>query len=379
MSENMSMDQLMDSFELKHFRKGDIVKGKVIAVKSDEIIVNIGHFADGIVPRNELSNDNNFDMENIKVDDEIFVMVLSGDDGDGNVLLSKKKADAIKVWDDLEESFESEKTILVKVSEVVKGGVVAFLNGVRVFMPGSQCSVNRIENLETLVGKELEVKVIEFNRKDRKIVISRRVIEEKEIKNEKAKIWNSIKVGEKKTGTVKKIMKFGAFVDIGGLDGLIHINDLSWSRVKNVEEILKVGDVVEVYIKEIDRDKDRLALSLKDICGDPWNVVEESFKIGDTIEGTVTKFIKVGAFVEIKAGIEGLVHISEISDENITKPEEALKIGDKVKVKILSIDKEQHRLSLSIKDSSEKSTEYLEYNDEEEGFSLGDLFKDFKF
>lgn len=379
MSENMSMDQLMDSFELKHFRKGDIVKGKVIAVKSDEIIVNIGHFADGIVPRSELSNDNNFDMESIKVDDEIFVMVLSGDDGDGNVLLSKKKADAIKVWDDLEESFESEKTILVKVSEVVKGGVVAFLNGVRVFMPGSQCSVNRIENLETLVGKELEVKVIEYNRKDRKIVVSRRVIEEKEIKNEKAKIWNSIKVGEKKIGTVKKIMKFGAFVDIGGLDGLIHINDLSWSRVKNVEEILKVGDVVEVYIKEIDRDKDRLALSLKDICGDPWNVVEESFKIGDTIEGTVTKFIKVGAFVEIKAGIEGLVHISEISDENITKPEEALKIGDKVKVKILSIDKEQHRLSLSIKDSSEKSTEYLEYNDEEEGFSLGDLLKDFKF
>lgn len=379
MSENISMDQLMDSFELKHFRKGDIVKGKVIAVKSDEIIVNIGHFADGIVPRNELSNDNNFDMESIKVDDEIFVMVLSGDDGDGNVLLSKKKADAIKVWDDLEESFELEKTILVKVSEVVKGGVVAFLNGVRVFMPGSQCSVNRIENLETLVGKELEVKVIEFNRKDRRIVVSRRVIEEKEIKNEKAKIWNSIKVGEKKTGTVKKIMKFGAFVDIGGLDGLIHINDLSWSRVKNVEEILKVGDVVEVYIKEIDRDKDRLALSLKDICGDPWNAIEESFKIGDTTEGTVTKFIKVGAFVEIKAGIEGLVHISEISDENITKPEEALKIGDKVKVKILSIDKEQHRLSLSIKDSSEKSTEYLEYNDEEEGFSLGDLFKDFKF
>lgn len=379
MNENMSMDQLMDSFELKHFHKGDIVKGKVIAVKSDEIIVNIGHFADGIVPRNELSNNKDFDINNINVDDDIFVMVLSGDDGEGNVLLSKKRADAIKVWDDLEESFKNEKTITIKVDEVVKGGVVGFLNGVRVFMPRSQCSVRRIENLETLVGENLEVKVIEFNREDRKVVVSRRVVEEREIKLGKAKIWNSLKVGEKKVGTVKKIMKFGAFVDIGGLEGLIHINDLSWSRVRNVEDILKTGDTVEVYIKEINRDKDRLALSLKDICSDPWNTIEEDFKIGDTIEGTVTKFIKVGAFVEIKAGVEGLVHISEISDDNITKPEEALKIGDKVKVKILSIDKDEHKLSLSIKDASEKSTEYLEYNDEEEGFSLGDLFKDFKF
>lgn len=379
MSEDMSMDQLMDSFELKHFHKGDIVKGKVIAVKSDEVIVNIGHFADGIVPRNELSNNKDFDINSINIDDDIFVMVLSGDDGEGNVLLSKKKADAIKVWDDLEESFNKEKTITIKVDEVVKGGVVGFLNGVRVFMPGSQCSVKRVENLETLVGESLEVKVIEFNRENRKVVVSRRVVEEREIKLGKAKIWNSIKVGEKKVGTVKKIMKFGAFVDIGGLEGLIHINDLSWSRVRNVEDILKTGDTVEVYIKEIDRNKDRLALSLKDICSDPWNTIEEDFKIGDTIEGTVTKFIKVGAFVEIKAGVEGLVHISEISDENITKPEEVLKIGDKVKVKILSIDTDEHKLSLSIKDASEKSTEYLEYNDEEEGFSLGDLFKDFKF
>ncbi|MGL5615314.1 MAG: 30S ribosomal protein S1 [Sarcina sp.] len=376
--ENMSMDQLMDSFELKHFRKGDIVKGKVIAVKNEEVIVNIGHFADGIIPRSEISMDKDFDINNIQIDDEIYVMVLSGDDGDGNVLLSKRKADGIKVWDDLEESFKEDKSFKITVKEVVKGGVIALLNGVRVFMPASQCANRRIENLEELVSKELEVKVIEFNRRERKVVVSRRVIEEKEAKVEKAKLWNAINVGEKTTGTVKKIMKFGAFVNIGGLEGLIHLNDLAWGRVRNVEDVLHVGDVVEVYIKDIDREKDRLALSLKDICNDPWNTIDSEFKAGDTVEGTVANFIKVGAFVEIKPGIEGFVHISEITDDNITKAEEVLKIGDKVKVKILSIDKAEHKLSLSIKDASEKSKEYLSYNDEEEGFSLGDVFANLK-
>ncbi|UBK96926.1 S1 RNA-binding domain-containing protein [Clostridium perfringens] len=290
MSENLTMSELMDSFELKHFHKGEIVKGKVISVKNDEIIVNIGHFADGVVPRNEISNDKNFDINSINVDDDIFVMILSGDDGEGNVLLSKKRADAIKVWDDLKEAFEEEKSIKVSLKEVVKGGIVGDFNGLRVFMPASQCAGRRIENLEELVGKTLEVRVIEFNKENRKVVVSRRVIDEEIRNNEKKALWSSIKEGEKRKGKVTRLAKFGAFV-------------------------------------------------------------------------------------EVLPGIEGLVHISEITDENIAKPSDILELGQEVKVKILNIDDENKKMSLSIKDAVETSNEYMQYNDEEEGYSLADLFK----
>ncbi|MGG5462792.1 30S ribosomal protein S1 [Clostridium sp. B9] len=374
MSENLTMSDLMDSFELKHFHKGEIVKGKVISVKSDEVIVNIGHFADGVIPRNEVSNDKDFDINSISVDDEIYVMVLSGDDGDGNVLLSKKKADAIKVWDDLKDAFEKETTINVKLKEVVKGGLVGDFNGLRVFMPASQCAGRRIENLEELVGKTLEVRVIEFNKDARKVVVSRRVIEEEIRNNEKKALWSSIKSGEKRRGKVTRLAKFGAFVDIGGVEGLVHLSDMSWSRVNKPEEVVAVGDEVEVFISEVNMEKGRIALSLKDIVKNPWETLE-GLKVGDVVNGKVTNFIKVGAFVEVMPGIEGLVHISEISDENIAKPSDVLSLGQEVKVKVLNIDDENKKMSLSIKDAVETSTEYMQYNDEEEGYSLADLFK----
>ncbi|ELC8349308.1 30S ribosomal protein S1 [Clostridium perfringens] len=374
MSENLTMSELMDSFELKHFHKGEIVKGKVISVKNDEIIVNIGHFADGVVPRNEISNDKNFDINSINVDDDIFVMVLSGDDGEGNVLLSKKRADAIKVWDDLKEAFEKEKSIKVSLKEVVKGGIVGDFNGLRVFMPASQCAGRRIENLEELVGKTLEVRVIEFNKENRKVVVSRRVIDEEIRNNEKKALWSSIKEGEKRKGKVTRLAKFGAFVDIGGVEGLVHLSDMSWSRVHKPEEVVSVGDEVEVFVSEVDIDRERIALSLKDVIKNPWETLE-GLKVGDVVSGKVTNFIKVGAFVEVLPGIEGLVHISEITDENIAKPSDILELGQEVKVKILNIDDENKKMSLSIKDAVETSNEYMQYNDEEEGYSLADLFK----
>ena len=378
-NENMSMSDLMNDFELKNFHKGEIVKGKVVSVRNDEIIVNIGHFADGVVSRNEISNDSDFDINEIKVDDEIYVMVLSGDDGEGNVSLSKKRADAIKAWDNIEELFESGKSLQVKLKEVVKGGIVAFISGIRVFMPASQCAARRVENLEELVGKTLEVKIIEFNKENRKVVISRRVIEEEELKKEKTALCKTIKEGEKRKGKVTKILKFGAFVNIGGVEGLIHINDLAWTRVKRVEDILSVGDEVEVYIRSVDLAKERMELSLKDVCENPWVKVSNEHNVGDTVNAKIVRFIQVGAIAEIEDGIQGLVHISEITDENITSAEDVLKLGQEVKVKILSIDAENEKLSLSIKDASEKSTEYLQYNDDEDGFTLGDVFKDFKF
>ncbi len=375
----MTMEELMSDFELKNFHKGEIVKGKVVSVKNDEIVVNIGHFADGIIPKNEISNDDEFDINSLSIDDIIYVMVLSGDDGDGNVLLSKKRADKEKTIENIERSFEENKLISVKVKEVIKGGLSCDANGVKVFMPASQCSIRRIENFNTLLGKSLDVKVIEFEKRNNKIVVSRRVVEETLAKEEKERIWNSIKSGEKRQGVVTKLVKFGAFVDIGGVNGLIHLNDMSWSRVNKPEDVVSVGDNVEVFVQEVDKSKGRISLSLKDILQNPWDNIKTKYKVNDVLDGVVSKFIKVGAFVEIEPGVEGFVHISEITDENISKPSDTLEIGKKVKVKILDINSDENKIALSIKDAIEKSKEYMQYNDENEGFCLGELFKDFKF
>lgn len=375
----MTMEELMSDFELKNFHKGEIVKGKVVSVKNDEIVVNIGHFADGIIPKNEISNDDEFDINSLSINDIIYVMVLSGDDGDGNVLLSKKRADKEKTIENIERSFEENKLISVKVKEVIKGGLSCDANGVKVFMPASQCSIRRIENFNTLLGKSLDVKVIEFEKRNNKIVVSRRVVEETLAKEEKERIWNSIKSGEKRQGVVTKLVKFGAFVDIGGVNGLIHLNDMSWSRVNKPEDVVSVGDNVEVFVQEVDKSKGRISLSLKDILQNPWDNIKTKYKVNDVLDGVVSKFIKVGAFVEIEPGVEGFVHISEITDENISKPSDALEIGKKVKVKILDINSDENKIALSIKDAIEKSKEYMQYNDENEGFCLGELFKDFKF
>ena len=375
----MTMEELMSDFELKNFHKGEIVKGKVVSVKNDEIVVNIGHFADGIIPKNEISNDDEFDINSLSIDDIIYVMVLSGDDGDGNVLLSKKRADKEKTIENIERSFEENKLISVKVKEVIKGGLSCDANGVKVFMPASQCSIRRIENFNTLLGKSLDVKVIEFEKRNNKIVVSRRVVEETLAKEEKERIWNSIKSGEKRQGVVTKLVKFGAFVDIGGVNGLIHLNDMSWSRVNKPEDVVSVGDNVEVFVQEVDKSKGRISLSLKDILQNPWDNIKTKYKVNDVLDGVVSKFIKVGAFVEIEPGVEGFVHISEITDENISKPSDTLEIGKKVKVKILDINSDENKIALSRKDAIEKSKEYMQYNDENEGFCLGELFKDFKF
>lgn len=379
MDKEITMEELMSDFELKNFHKGEIVKGKVVSVKNDEIVVNIGHFADGIIPKNEISNNDEFDINSLSIDDIIYVMVLSGDDGDGNVLLSKKRADKEKTIENIEKSFEENKLISIKVKEVIKGGLSCDANGVKVFMPASQCSIRRIENFNTLLGKSLDVKVIEFEKRNNKIVVSRRVVEETLAKEEKERIWNSIKSGEKRQGVVTKLVKFGAFVDIGGVNGLIHLNDMSWSRVNKPEDVVSVGDNVEVFVQEVDKSKGRISLSLKDILQNPWDNIKTKYKVNDVLDGVVSKFIKVGAFVEIEPGVEGFVHISEITDENISKPSDALEIGKKVKVKILDINSDENKIALSIKDAIEKSKEYMQYNDENEGFCLGELFKDFKF
>lgn len=376
--ENITMEELLKNYDVKRIYEGDILKGKVIEVTDKEVTVNIGYAFDGVIPKEELTYEDLNPFDVVKKDDEIEVYVVSPNDGEGYVLLSRVKALSVTEKDDIEEAYKRGNPIKVRVKEEVKGGLVASYGSLRIFIPASQASRERVE-LSTLVGKNIKVKIIELDFNNRKIVASRRAVEELEYAKNKKAIWKTLKSGEKKIGVVTNIVKYGAFVDIGGVEGLIHINDLAWERVYNVEDVVKVGDKVEVFIGEIDTKKERLSLILKDVAKEPWELHGDSLKEGEVFEGKVVRLTNFGAFVEILPGIEGLVHITEITDSNIAKPSEVLTVGQKVKVKILNVDKNEKKLSLTIKDAIEKSNEYMQYNDSDEGLTLGDLFKDFKF
>lgn len=369
-----SMGDFLKDFDVKRINSGDILKGTVIDVNEKEVSVNINYAFDGLISREEFSTQDISPAEIVNIGDAIDVYVISPNDGEGYVELSRIRALEVTEKEDLKKAFKEGTSIKVLVSEEVKGGLVAYYGSVRVFIPASLASRERIE-LSTLIGKDIEVRLTEFDLRNRKVVASRRLLEEEAYEINKKKLWSTVKSGEKREGIVKKILKVGAIVDIGGITGLIHINDLAWERVKNVEDIVSVGDKVTVFVGEVNAERERVSLILKDIDKEPWKVHGDSIKAGDIIEGKVVKLLGFGAFVELFPGVEGLVHINEITDENIAKPSDALQIGQSVKVKVLDIKKDERRISLSIKDAVERSTEYLQYNDEEEGYSLGELFK----
>ncbi|WP_024613300.1 30S ribosomal protein S1 [Clostridium sp. Ade.TY] len=376
MTNENNMSQLLESYDVKRINKGDILKGKVIDVNDKQVTVDIKYAFDGIITREEFANNDENPSDFVKPGDEINVVVLSPNDGDGFVSLSRKRALLKEEREQIKNAFKNEEVLTIKVKEVVKGGLVAYFGSIRVFIPGSQASRERID-LKSLVGKDLEVKIIELDFNNNKVVASRRVIEEAEHKKKEYALWKELKSGEKRKGIVKNTVKYGAFVDIGGIQGLIHINDLAWERVKRVEDIVKANDEVEVYVGNVDLENRKVSLILKDVAKEPWTLHGDELKIGDTLEGKVVRLTGFGAFVEVFKGVEGLVHITEITDENIAKPEEVLKVGQNVKVKVLNVNKDQKKLSLSIKDATEKSKEYLEYVDNsDEGVTLGDLFKD---
>lgn len=370
-----TMGDLLKDFDVKRIRTGDILEGEVIDVNDKEVMVNINYAFDGMISKEDLTNTDKDPREVVNKGDKIKVYVLSPNDGEGYVKLSRTRALEITEKEEIEKAFNNEENITVYVKEEVKGGLVAYYGNIRIFIPASLASRERIE-LNTLIGKEIEVKIIELDFKSRKIVASKRVLEDAIYENKKRELWKSVKSGEKRTGVVKKIIKAGAIVDIGGITGLIHLNDLSWGRVHRAEDVVNVGDKVEVFIGEVDAKNERVALILKDIDKDPWETNGSNLKIGDVLEGKVVKFLNFGAFVELFPGVEGLVHINEISEENIAKPSDVLTLGQKVKVKVLDVDKANKKISLTIKDAEEKSKEYLQYNDNDEGVSLGDLFKD---
>lgn len=336
---------------LKNFNTDEKVHGVVVNVTPTEVYVDVGRKQAGFIPLAELSNDPNAKAEDlVKVGDELDLLIMRTNDQEGTIMLSKKRLDAIKGWDDIIKANEEDTAVSGFVTDVVKGGVIAIANGVRVFIPASQATATRGEPLENLLKKEVSFKIIEVNKGRRRAVGSIRAILKEERQKLAEKFWETAEVGKKYTGTVKSLTSYGAFVDIGGIDGMIHISELSWGRIKHPSEVVNVGDTVEVYIKDLDPEKGKISLGYKKTEDNPWEILKRDYPEGTVAEVTVVGMTDFGAFANILPGIDGLIHISQISNERIEKPQDVLNIGDKVKVKITNIDFDKKRISLSIRE-----------------------------
>ncbi len=331
------------------FEEGDVVTGRVVRIDKDEVLVDIGYKSEGVIPSGELSIRKSVDTsEEVELGEEVDALVLTKEDQDGRLILSKKRARFERAWRRIEAAAESGEPVIGAVIEVVKGGLIIDL-GVRGFLPASLVDIRRVPNLDEYLGQNIQCKVIELNRSRNNVVLSRRAVLEEERKEQRQAILERLQPGLIIEGQISNIVDFGAFVDLDGIDGLIHISELSWSHVNHPSEILNIGDTVQVKVLDIDRDRQRISLGLKQTQEDPWQRVVDTYNVGDELEGTVTKVVAFGAFVEILEGVEGLVHISELAQQHVENPREIVQPGDEVKVKILEIDSERRRLSLSIK------------------------------
>ncbi len=331
------------------FDEGDVVKGKVVRIDKDEVLVDIGYKSEGVIPSTELSIRKSVDpADEVELGEEIDALVLTKEDAEGRLVLSKKRARFEKAWRRIEAAAESGEPVEGSVIEVVKGGLILDL-GVRGFLPASLVDIRRVHNLDEFLGQTLECKVIELNRSRNNVVLSRRAVLEEERKEVREQILGRLEPGQVVEGKISNIVDFGAFVDLDGIDGLIHISELSWSHVNHPSEVVSIGDTVRIKVLDIDRDRQRISLGLKQTQEDPWQRVISTHRSGDVLEGTVTKVVAFGAFVEILPGVEGLVHISELADHHVESPTEVVEPNSKLNVKILEIDEERRRLSLSIK------------------------------
>ncbi len=331
------------------FDEGDVVTGRVVRIDNDEVLVDVGYKSEGVIPSNELSIRKSVDPhDEVELGEEVDALVLIKEDQDGRLIVSKKRARFEKAWRRIEAAAESGEPVEGTVIEVVKGGLIIDL-GVRGFLPASLVDIRRVPNLDEYMGTKIETKVIELNRSRNNVVLSRRAVLEEERKEQRQEILDRLHPGDEVIGTISNIVDFGAFVDLNGIDGLIHISELSWSHVNHPSEILTIGDEVRVKVLDIDRGRQRISLGLKQTQEDPWQRVVATYNVGDELEGTVTKVVTFGAFVEILDGVEGLVHISELAAQHVENPREIVQPGDEVRVKILEIDSERRRLSLSMK------------------------------
>ncbi len=329
--------------------EGEVVTGHVVRIDKDEVLVDIGYKSEGVIPANELSIRKAVDPnDEVHLGEEVDAIVMTKEDQDGRLIMSKKRARFEKAWRRIETAAESGEPVEGTVIEVVKGGLIIDL-GVRGFLPASLVDIRRVPNLDEYMGTKIETKVIELNRSRNNVVLSRRAVLEEERKEVRQQILDRLQPGLVVEGQISNIVDFGAFVDLDGIDGLIHISELSWSHVNHPSEILNIGDTVKVKVLDIDRDRQRISLGLKQTQEDPWQRIVDTYNVGDELAGKVTKVVTFGAFVEILDGVEGLVHISELAAHHVESPREIVHPGDEIRVKILEIDSERRRLSLSAK------------------------------
>lgn len=370
------MEDLMEEVEnsVSDIDNGDVVKGKVISVNEKEVILDINYSSEGVLDRKELSNTNENPVDLLNEGDEIDVLVVELEGEEGNVVLSKVKADGIVGKKEIEAAFNEKSNITVKVFKDVKGGVLADYKGVTLFIPASLISVRYIEDLKEFVGETLEVRIEELDFSNNRIIGSRKAIEKEELKVKKAEILDELEKGDIIEGTVTRLANFGAFVDLGGIDGLIHISQMSWKRINHPKEILKEGQKVKVEVLKVNAKEERISLKLENFDDNPWKDIESKLVEGQVVKGTVKRITGFGAFVEVIDGLEGLVHISQISDDHVDNVEDVLEVGQEIDVKVLNIKKDEERIGLSIKDTVEEVA--YEMEEDESSLTLGDVFKD---
>lgn len=352
-----SFEEMLED-SIKTIYNGDTVKGIVAAITPTEVTVDLGTKHSGYIPVEEFTDEAGSKIEDIiHVGDTVEACVVRVNDVEGTVMLSKRRLDAVKNWSDIEAAAENETVVEGTVTEENKGGIVVSVNGVRVFVPASQSGLPKDADMSQLLKQKVRVKITEVNRGRKRVVGSIRAVVQKERRERAEAIWNEMEVGNKYHGTVKSMTSYGAFVDIGGIDGMVHVSEMSWGRIKNPAEMFSIGDEVDVYVISFDREKRKISLGYKDPAENPWLKFTSTYNVGDTAEVKIVKLMTFGAFAEVLPGVDGLIHISQIANRRIGKPEEVLTVGDVVEAKITAIDMDNHKISLSIRALAEPATQ----------------------
>uniref|UniRef100_UPI002593CF92 30S ribosomal protein S1 n=1 Tax=uncultured Varibaculum sp. TaxID=413896 RepID=UPI002593CF92 len=350
-----SQEELLAAIDktIKYFGDGDIVTGTVVRVDRDEVLLDIGYKTEGVILSRELSIKHDVSPEDVvQVGDEIEALVLQKEDKEGRLLLSKKRAQYERAWGDVQKIKEADGVVTGKVIEVVKGGLILDI-GLRGFLPASLVEMRRVRDLAPYIGRELEAKIIELDENRNNVVLSRRAWLEQTQAEVRTQFLDTLQKGQIRSGVVSSIVNFGAFVDLGGVDGLVHVSELSWKHIDHPSEVVEVGQEVSVEVLDVDMDRERVSLSLKATQEDPWQTFARTHAIGQVVPGKVTKLVPFGAFIRVEDGIEGLVHISELAQRHVEVPEQVVKVGSEVFVKVIDIDLDRRRISLSLKQANE--------------------------
>jgi len=363
-----------EALDFEPLKAGDVVKGTIVQVNPDSVLVDVGYKTDGVIPRSEMKlKEDQVPADVFEVGKQVPVYVLSVDGRDGGVLVSYRRALEEVAWDRLYAARERNEILKAPVVEEVKGGLVLDV-GVRGFMPASHVDRGYVNDLNQYVGETIRMRVIEIDRAKNRIILSRKAVLEEEYSQKRDETWATIEEGQKIKGTVKGITDFGAFVDLGGVDGLLHVSEMSWGRVGHPSDVVKVGDEIEVMVLRVDREEEKISLGLKQLLADPWSTVSEKYAPGSLIRGRVMRLAPFGAFVELEPGVEGLIHISQLADYHVNEPSEVVSEGEDITVKVLRVQPEERRISLSLKDA--RREQYQPRSERRTGLTLGDVFGD---